>query len=57
MGLDEDVADILDDNPEEEKKEEPTDAVNGLGHTDGFYGGGLPPSKSVDIISSIMREN
>ena len=57
MGLEDDVADILDGNSdEEEKKEKMIDTSNcGQKKGDGFYGGG--PAKGVDIISSIMREN
>ena len=58
MGLEEEVADILDGNSEEEEKkgEKMIDTMNGENKKgDGFYGGG--PAKGVDIISSIMREN
>ena len=52
MGLEDDVADILDGNSDEEEKKETKmiDTSNGGQKKQGFYGG-------VDIISSIMREN
>lgn len=57
MGLEDDVADILDGNSDEEEKKETKmiDTSNGGQKKQGFYGGG--PTKGVDIISSIMREN
>ena len=58
MGLEDDVADILDGNSDEEEEKQ-INTRSQRNDDDGFYGGGIggpPKPKGVEIISSTMRE-